>query len=410
MRLKFTLLFLLLIAYHAHAQKLTGIWRGYFSSPSGLYRDGVKEEMYKYEIQILENKDNSISGVSFSYKTTVFYGKASMIGIFSPKAKSITLKETGLLELKITDQSQPCLMTCYLDYSKMDKLEVLQGTFMSVNIKDKGDCGAGKVYLEKVLVSDFKQEDFLSKKKQMDSSKIKKSEAATISKSTPTTKSNPLASDKSISQKQIPNSNNTADKSTSTQTIPTQKATITTNNNKLTQPKTKPGAELNLVKPSTTSVAGPTDNKQSATNPLLKSPKDTIVFKPKEEVVNKIRLPKVLTERENNLVKTIQTPEEFIQIDLYDNGTIDHDSISVYHNNKQVIKNGGLSYTPISIKIKCSKDYAHHELIMVAENLGEIPPNTALMVITAGKQRFEVFLTSTEQKNAKVVIDYKPKE
>ena len=47
---------------------------------------------------------------------------------------------------------------------------------------------------------------------------------------------------------------------------------------------------------------------------------------------------------------------------------------------------------------------------MLAENLGEIPPNTALMVITAGKERYEVFLSSDEQRNAKVIINYVPKD
>jgi hypothetical protein len=39
---------------------------------------------------------------------------------------------------------------------------------------------------------------------------------------------------------------------------------------------------------------------------------------------------------------------------------------------------------------------------MVAENLGEIPPNTSLMVVKAGDQQYEVRITSTEQKNALV--------
>jgi hypothetical protein len=108
--------------------------------------------------------------------------------------------------------------------------------------------------------------------------------------------------------------------------------------------------------------------------------------------------------------ESIQTSEENIQIELFDNGTIDHDSISVFDNNKQVIKNGELSYTPIKLNIKFSADDNKHELIMVAENLGEIPPNTALMVITAGKLRYEVFLTSTEEKNAKVIIEYTSKK
>jgi type IV secretory pathway VirB9-like protein len=42
---------------------------------------------------------------------------------------------------------------------------------------------------------------------------------------------------------------------------------------------------------------------------------------------------------------------------------------------------------------------------MVAENQGSIPPNTSLMVITAGSKRYEVFISSTEQKNAKIILD-----
>jgi hypothetical protein len=436
MRLKFTLLFLLLISITAQAQKLTGIWRGYFSSPTGLYRDGVKEEMYKYEVQILANKDNSVSGVTYSYKTTVFYGKASAQGIYSPKAKSITLKENSLLELKIAGQSEPCLMTCYLDYSKMDKLEVLQGTFMSVNIKDKGDCGAGKVYLEKVLVSDFKKEDFLSMKKTIDTNKLNKSVPTipnTGAKSDqtatkqmpiplksnkpktadPNAKPNPAAVNPTIPAakapaSQLPKPNPATVKPT---TVPAKETANTIA--KTTAPKTKPGAEDNLVSKSTipSNQAAIVENKIQAPIRLSQVPKDTLPIKPKEVIVNKAAPPpRVLVDRENILMKTIQIDEENILLEFYDGGIIDHDSISVFHNNKQVIKNGGLALTPITVKIKCSKEDAHHEVIMVAENLGEIPPNTALMVITAGKKRFEVYLTSTEQKNAKVVIDYKPKE
>jgi hypothetical protein len=55
-------------------------------------------------------------------------------------------------------------------------------------------------------------------------------------------------------------------------------------------------------------------------------------------------------------------------------------------------------------------DDNYHELIMVAENLGDIPPNTSLMVVKAGERQFEVNITSTEQKNAVVVFKYeKPK-
>lgn len=338
--------------------------------------------MYKYEVQIDEKKDKSVKGVTYSYKSTIFYGKASMQGIYTPASKTLIIKETGLIELEIGDRSQPCLMTCYLDYSKMGKLEVLQGSFISVNLKDKGDCGSGKVYLERVAKSDFQPEDFLLKKKPSENS-------STLKSTPPATSTNPS------------NSNTAKQKAPSN----TKQNPISSAPKSSTTPKIKPGAENNLVTAPKISIP--------SNNGVIAEPKknDTIPSKTKELTVKKSTvIPKVLTERENNLVRTIQTDENSIQLDLYDNGTIDHDSISVFHNNVQVVKNGGLGYTPITLKFKMSKEDPRHEFIMVAENMGDIPPNTALMVITAGKKRYEIFLTSTEEKNAKVIIEYKPKE
>lgn len=395
MRLIFTLFTLLLLSFSAESQNITGIWRGYFSSSNGLYRDGVREEMYKYEVQIDQKKDKSVKGVTYSYKSTVFYGKASLQGIYTPASKTLIIKETGLLELEIGDKSQPCLMTCYLDYSKMGKLEVLQGNFISVNVKDKGDCGSGKVYLERVTKSDFVPEDFLVKKKPSDSVKTTKPAPSAITPQKP----KPAAT------------NNKPSNSTAAKKPTTSSPKTTSPPAPVTSSKTKPGAENNLIPAPIITTPAPIPVEKGSSVISEPKKKDTIPSKQKElAVTKKSTLPKVLVERENNLVKTIQTDESSIQIDLYDNGTIDHDSVSVFHNNIQVVKNGGLGYTPITLKIKMSKEDTRHEFIMVAENMGEIPPNTALMVITAGKKRYEVFLTSTEEKNAKVIIEYKPKE
>jgi hypothetical protein len=57
--------------------------------------------------------------------------------------------------------------------------------------------------------------------------------------------------------------------------------------------------------------------------------------------------------------------------------------------------------------MRIAVDAAHprHELVMVAENMGSIPPNTSMMIITAGNRRYEVFISSTEQRNAKVIFN-----
>jgi len=382
MKVFFTLISLLVVLIQVPAQKVTGIWRGYFSSSSGVYREGVREEMYKYEIQIVQLSNNGIKGVTFSYKSTIFYGKATLQGIYNVKSKTLLLKETELVDLKVGDKSEPCLMTCYLDYSKIGKLEVFQGTFISTNVKDKGDCGSGKVYLEKVPVSDFAKEDFLKKPKKDTS----------IIKSAP--KESKIVKD------------TVAKKVTNTKPFTTSKPPVINN-------------PLTTIKPKTTdpkpAIIPKKQDEIPQQNIILKQ--EEIIQQPtkppldvEEQPKRNTPVPKVLLDRENNLVKTIITEEENIQIDLFDNGTIDNDTISVYHNNILVIKKGRLSYSPISFSINNTITDNIHELVIVADNLGEIPPNTALMVITAGKKRYEIFLASNETRNAKLVIQYVPKK
>lgn len=117
--------------------------------------------------------------------------------------------------------------------------------------------------------------------------------------------------------------------------------------------------------------------------------------------------PLVLRNRANPLVKQFETEAGEIKIDLYDNGEIDGDTVSIYHNNTLLIANARLSPKPITVRIAVDAARPHHELIMVAENLGSIPPNTSLMIITAGTKRYQVFISSTEQKNAKVIFNLK---
>jgi hypothetical protein len=119
-----------------------------------------------------------------------------------------------------------------------------------------------------------------------------------------------------------------------------------------------------------------------------------------------IPTPKVLASRENELVKTIVTSATEIEINIYDNGTVDNDTISVYVDKKLVLSKKRLTEKALTLKVNLDESASYHELVMVAENLGEIPPNTSLMVVKAGKQEYEVRITSTEQKNAVVVFKY----
>jgi hypothetical protein len=59
-----------------------------------------------------------------------------------------------------------------------------------------------------------------------------------------------------------------------------------------------------------------------------------------------------------------------------------------------------LDYKPHTLTLSVNDLQDDNELVMVAENLGTIPPNTSLMVAIVDGQRYEARLESTENSSA----------
>ena len=129
---------------------------------------------------------------------------------------------------------------------------------------------------------------------------------------------------------------------------------------------------------------------------------DKSSFKPE------FKLPPTLANRKAELVKEIIVDTGTIRMDFYDNGTIDGDTISVYVNGMPVVSHKMLTAKPVSISVRVDQHRPQQEVIMVGENLGTIPPNTALMIVYAADKRYQLYLTSDEQKNALVRFIYQP--
>jgi len=116
-----------------------------------------------------------------------------------------------------------------------------------------------------------------------------------------------------------------------------------------------------------------------------------------------------LQSREKDLVKTVAIDTSFIKIELYDNAEIDDDTVTVFLNNTLLLYQKRLTDKPLTMNVNVFPD-TDYELMMYANNLGRIPPNTALMVVTSGRKRYEIFLSSSEQKSAVVRFRYEPKK
>jgi hypothetical protein len=107
-------------------------------------------------------------------------------------------------------------------------------------------------------------------------------------------------------------------------------------------------------------------------------------------------------ERKNSYTRILDIDGDSVRVSLYDNGDIDGDSISVFLNNSPVLAKHVLNDRALNIYLTLDSTKDINELSMFAENLGRIPPNTALMVITDGINRYEMYLSSSMTQNATV--------
>jgi len=124
-------------------------------------------------------------------------------------------------------------------------------------------------------------------------------------------------------------------------------------------------------------------------------------------VVDKKKLPVPTTinqqkfvSREKKLATVIPLTGDSVELRFYDNAVVDGDSIAVFLNDRMVFEHVRLDYKPYTIKLSVNDLSDDNELVMVAENLGTIPPNTSLMVAIVDGQRYEARLESTENSSA----------
>jgi hypothetical protein len=369
-----------------HAQDLTGIWRGHFRSNDGVERlvesyDGrykIYDDRYKMEVQIAQTH-NQFEAVTYSYKNTEFYGKAEASGTVNRDSKKVLLKEGKLLEVRYAN-GFVCIMTCFLQYSKLGNDEYLQGTYYSTSVNDSlSGCGKGSIFLHRVVESDFHKEPFLEKREK-ELLAHKKENApdplATVKPPAPVKKpvKNPLATANPVAKATTP------------------KVTV--------KKKTNPSATPHSIAVQKNSIAIQPVQIQHLRDSSMKISHPDVV----------VPVPAVLKSRTNELLKTLTVNHNTIEIRIYDDGAIDNDTVSVYYDNKLLVSKARISDLPVTAKIVVEPSDHPHQLVMVAENLGDIPPNTSLLVVVDGEKRYEERIISTEQKNVMINFQYKKLE
>ncbi|MEO5894028.1 MAG: hypothetical protein ABIQ31_27470 [Ferruginibacter sp.] len=346
---------LFLLSNSIFGQKMTGQWRGYFNSKGDIVLSGESNTEYVLEIEI---NGSEITGYSYSYfQNRRYYVICSLTGTYYKSTKSLKVTETARIKGLTPPDWNDCLQTHILSYQKDGDTEELTGRWITAP-GQLSDCGLGKTTLTRRTVS-------------KNLSSFNKSKSG-----------NPFSSQKPVSKP--PN--------------------LTSKNNpKPVKPTVPPVAKTTPSKPKPKITPTPPTKLDTVERGIP----DIIVPEVKKPEVAIISPDKNFEKRSNDVLKTIEITSPSFKVDLYDNGEIDGDSISLFYNGKLLLSHKRLGNKPITLTLDASTGKDINELTMYAENLGEIPPNTALMVVTDGEKRYEVRITSDLKKSGSIRFIHK---
>jgi len=115
---------------------------------------------------------------------------------------------------------------------------------------------------------------------------------------------------------------------------------------------------------------------------------DTVVFKKDRDII---------------IINTLEFMEDSIHVEVYDNGVVDGDEITLYVNKGVLFRNKVLSDKPLKFDLD-GKSFSTYDLQFHANNLGSMPPNTGLIIISSVTERKEVTFASDFSKTSSLRI------
>lgn len=329
----------------SYSQMITGVWVG-------------KVNKQKVEIKLVQTGD-SLKGTAYYFESATRYRRYSIKGYLDESDNSVVWWDDQLLEDKMKGLG---LFSKNKKGSSRADFNCPGGGVMKLdgNVYDNEDEPDGDIHLTKVETVSFKDEwDFV-----IENYIVGANEPDIID---------------SVSQI-------------------TQKPTNKKKSETITEDKTVFDPPIKKDAP----VENDPVKKEIATVPVDIQENKTSI---EERKISPPTIEQKFESRENIFQKEIPVTGDSIELDFYDNAEIDGDSISLFLNGKLIFEHIALAEKAYVVKLAVSELKDTNELIMVAENLGSIPPNTSYMVAIVGDKRYDAQLASTENSSAMIRLE-----
>lgn len=358
------------------AQNFKGQWKGTFVDKS-VSATSWGGNTCDYVID-LDVSGNNVSGYSYTYFTDggeKFYTICKLTGTVDMKRKYIEVRETERTKTNVPVQITNSFQIHKLNWTKQGDNEVLTGTWVPAPGQDRSNTGYGTTLLTKRQLREIAP-----------MAKINGAKAGSPERPFAGARSAPVAKPKTATAAVKPPVKNSL---------------------AAAKPKTTPTITKPVIKQ-------PAAAATAAAKPPVKSSlltkRDSVALDLPVAVVTPPKdIAPLLTnfeKRSNAVLETVTVENPTVKIELYDNGEVDGDSISVFYNGKVLLAHRRLSEKPITLEIPVDAN-AVSELVMYADNLGTIPPNTALMIVRDGNKRYEVRITSDLKKSGTIRFVHK---
>jgi len=323
---------------------ITGVWKG-------------KINKKKTELKIIQ-KGDSLVGTSYYYESENNYRRYSIKGYFDPNTNEAVWWDDQLLEEKNgkfsinTPGKIPYLSSADFNCPGSDKM-LLDG---NAALKNKKESIQGTVHLEKTNETSFPDEwDFIIENYTAGANDPYYIDSVSSIASTPVI----IPVEKTIQQKE---------------------RTISIEDKETVKIKDLPVERSEPAK-------------------VLPAPKTV-----EKQLTVKKTIEEEFKIREKIIATDIPITGDSIELSFYDNAEIDGDSISLFLNNKLIFQHIRLTAVAYTIKLPVNELNENNELVMVAENLGSIPPNTSYMLAIVDHKRYEAMLKSTEESSAVIKL------
>ncbi|MFI5186148.1 MAG: hypothetical protein ACHQF0_05455 [Chitinophagales bacterium] len=142
------------------------------------------------------------------------------------------------------------------------------------------------------------------------------------------------------------------------------------------------------------------ENQKSIESVSIKTP----ASQKKDVIEGSKDLPAVVATRKNDHMQDVYFKNDSLVLSLYDNGIVDGDTVSVFLNGETIISKQMLKAVATKKTIYISEKMDSVQLVLFAENLGTIPPNTGLLTIRDGEDIYQVRFSADLQRNASIIF------